>query len=205
MVRTSRCHGTIYLGIAFSTTQYQHRLNRTVTAFRGAAVSLIYAKTLRLQVGVYDESAAVTLMGTDIDRLEFSLNSVCEIWAWLLEIVIGIYLLARQLGWICIAPAIIVAVSIYCSGKVAGRVGTRQKEWVAAIQRRVGITSSMLGSMKSVEMMGLSDKLGETLQGQRLRELEISKKFRLMGLFRMILSFLPPVLGPLITFVIFAI
>ena len=44
--------------------------------FRGAAVGLIYNRTLNLQDGVYDEAAAVTLMSTDIERLLVSLTSV---------------------------------------------------------------------------------------------------------------------------------
>jgi ATP-binding cassette, subfamily C (CFTR/MRP), member 1 len=66
-------------------------------------------------------------------------------------------------------------------------MGPRQKEWIKGIQRRVGMTSSMLGSMKSVKMMGLSDCLSENLQNQRLFELELSKKFRMMGLWRLLL------------------
>jgi len=76
---------------------------------------------------------------------------------------------------------------VYASSKVAKRIGPRQGIWAAAIQQRVGMTSSMLGSMKSVKMMGLSDVLSDTLQSQRVRELELSKKFRVMGMWRMLL------------------
>jgi len=80
-----------------------------VVSFRGAMVSLIYTRTLKLQAGIYDESAALTLMSTDIDRLTTSLSSLNEIWAMVIEMVIGIWLLGRQLGWVCVAPIIIVA------------------------------------------------------------------------------------------------
>jgi ATP-binding cassette subfamily C (CFTR/MRP) protein 1 len=76
---------------------------------------------------------------------------------------------------------------MFMSAGVTKLIGARQREWVKAIQRRVGITSSMLGSMKSVKMMGLSDKLFDTLQSQRVRELELSKKFRVMNIWRIIL------------------
>ncbi|TVY83108.1 ABC transporter FUM19 [Lachnellula suecica] len=197
--------GIIYLGIAISTTSYQHQIYRATTAFRGSMVSLIYAKTLQLQAGVYDEYTALTLMSTDLDRLTLSLQAVCEIWARLIEMAIGIWLLERQLGWICVAPVIIVAASVYFSSRVSLLMGPRQREWVVAIQRRVGMTSSMLGSMKSVKMMGLSDHLFEILQGQRIREIDFSKKFRHMGLWRLLLSFIPTILAPLACFIIFAI
>jgi ATP-binding cassette, subfamily C (CFTR/MRP), member 1 len=71
-------------------------------------VSLIYAKTLELQAEVYDESTALTLMSTDIDRLATSLEAACEIWARAIEMSIGLWLLERQLGWVCVAPIFIV-------------------------------------------------------------------------------------------------
>lgn len=92
---------------------------RAVTTFRGSTVSLIYAKTLELQAEVYDESTALTLMSTDIDRLSTSLEAACEIWARAIELAIGLWLLERQLGWICVAPLFIVA-GTYSSMKFAG-------------------------------------------------------------------------------------
>jgi ATP-binding cassette subfamily C (CFTR/MRP) protein 1 len=150
-------------------------------------VSLIYTKTLEIPAGVYDESAALTLMSTDIDRLATSLDSLNEIWARIIEISIGIWLLERQLGWVCVAPIVIVLIMVFASSFVAKRIGPRQRIWVAAIQRRVGITSSMLGSMKSVKMMGLSDNLFDTLHNLRIRELDLMKKFRVMFLWRLLL------------------
>ncbi len=117
--------GVIYLGIALSkgknffrrpspndnkifTAQYQHRLYRSVTMFRGAMVSLIYAKSLEMRAGGLDDSAALTLMSTDIDRLTVSLQSLSGIWASVIEIAIGIWLLERQIGWVCVAPIVLV-------------------------------------------------------------------------------------------------
>ena len=76
--------------------------------FRGAVASLVYAKTLTLRAGIYDESAALTLMSTDIDRIVDSLQTANEIWATIIEIAIGIWLLERQLGWVCVAPLVVV-------------------------------------------------------------------------------------------------
>lgn len=42
----------------------------------------------------------------------------------------------------------------------------------------MSIISAALRSMKSVKMLGISEQIAFTLQGQRLRELELSKKFR---------------------------
>jgi hypothetical protein len=91
-----------------STAHYQHRLYRMVTCFRGGTVSLIYNRTLQLKADKYDELAALTLVSTDLDRLTIRLQSLNEMWARTIEIAIGIWLLERQLGWVCMAPVLIV-------------------------------------------------------------------------------------------------
>lgn len=114
----------------------------------------------------------------------------------------------------------ICLVSVYAASKVSAMIGARQKTWIKAIQQRVSTTSSMLGSTKSVKMMGLSDHLFDSIQKQRVRELELSTKFRILGMWRMLLcktipvlqgplltflAFVPTIIGPAATFVIFAI
>lgn len=76
---------------------------------------------------------------------------------------------------------------MFFAAKVSAKIGPRQKEWMIGIQRRVGMTSSMLESMKSVKMMGLSDILFESLHKQRVWELGLSKNFRYMNLWRLLL------------------
>ena len=47
-----------------------------------------------------------------------------------------------------------------------------------AIQKRVGVTTEIIGSIKAVKMTGLSEKVSEQIQGLRNFELEESKRFR---------------------------
>lgn len=70
-------------------------------------MSLIYSRTLELQAGVYDNMAAITLMSTDIDRIAGNISTVQDLWSSLISIGIGIWLLERQLGWVCIAPIVV--------------------------------------------------------------------------------------------------
>lgn len=77
------------------------------------------------------------------------------------------------------------------SVQVSKLIGPRQKVWVAAIQRRVALTSSMLSGMKSIKVMGFSSLMFDVLQAQRVIELELSKSFRTMGLWRMLLCETP--------------
>lgn len=61
-----------------------------------------------MQAGIADEARSVTLMGTDIDRLVTSLEALCEAVPRLIELFIGIWLLADRLGWVCVAPIIVI-------------------------------------------------------------------------------------------------
>lgn len=98
----------IYLGLAVLRLNYNQKVNRFTTMFRGAAVSLIYDKTLTTGDGHYDESAALTLMSADVDRIAASLTELNECWARAIEVAIGITLLARELGYICLMPVLLV-------------------------------------------------------------------------------------------------
>lgn len=88
--------------------QSQHKVFRAVTMLRGAMVSLIYGRALKLKSGVYDESAALTLMSKDLDRIASTVEGVFQIWAPVMEVGLGIWLLERQLGWVCVAPRAVV-------------------------------------------------------------------------------------------------
>jgi ATP-binding cassette, subfamily C (CFTR/MRP), member 1 len=142
--------GAIYLGIAVLNGWYKHQLFRCITSFRGAMIAFIFDRALHLPDGVYNESKAVSLMGTDTDRICVSIERVHEVWAQLLEVLIGVSLLGLQLGWICVLPVAIVLGSTILSSKVATIVPAKQKIWAAAVQKRIAFTTSAIGSMKTI-------------------------------------------------------
>lgn len=61
---------------------------------------------------------------------------------------------------------------------VARRMGPSMKLWNAAIQKRVSVTSSVVGAMKEVKLLGTADKWSKIIQGLRKSELDQSKRFR---------------------------
>jgi hypothetical protein len=75
--------------------------------FRGATISIIYQRSL-LEHSNINEASAVSLMSNDVDRITFSLEQFNECWARLIELCIGITLLARQLGWVSVVPLVVV-------------------------------------------------------------------------------------------------
>lgn len=91
-----------------STAHYERILYRGMTQLRGALTALIYSCTLEVQIGVYDESATLTLMSNDVDRIIMFLTQLLEIPARTIEVGIGVWLLEVQLGWPCVAPLVVV-------------------------------------------------------------------------------------------------
>lgn len=67
-------------------------------------ISLVYSHTLDLSENDIADSSAVTMMGTDIERIVMNLKHLHEAWASLLQVGIAIWLLARQLSIACIVP-----------------------------------------------------------------------------------------------------
>ena len=63
---------------------------------------------------------------------------------------------------------------------MAQNLRRRQKAWNDATQARISMTSSILGSMKSVKMLGISEGIASQIQDLRQEELDMAKKVRWM-------------------------
>ena len=96
----------IYLGLAISTAQYRHQIYRVITMIRGGLTCLIYNATLSLDTNSIGDSAAITLMSTDIERIGAGLTTIDSLWAGPIEAGIAIFLLQRELGMACFAPLV---------------------------------------------------------------------------------------------------
>lgn len=163
---------------------------------RGSLIAIVYSYTLDMALSSPDQSAPSALMSTDVERICTSLRNVHELWANLIEAGIAVYILETQLGIACISPAILAlgmsileSCSLFCSLKkfigcgfatlfLSSHIGQRQGVWLKAIQKRLKVTESTLGSVKGIKMMGLTDLLSGVIQGMRVDELNLSLKYR---------------------------
>lgn len=194
----------VLLGVAVSNGLFYHMTFRFVTSARGSLVSIIYSKTVDLSVTALDESVAVTLMSSDVQSICNGLELINDIWGVPLELAIVIYLLTLQLGIVALVPAILALISTVAIISMAKSMGHAQKIWMKSIQTRVDVTSTMLGSMKSVKMLGFTDWLADIVQGLRVSELQEAKLFRRLLVLRVFLANSLRFLAPPLTFAIFA-
>ncbi|KAH0284042.1 putative ABC transporter, partial [Aureobasidium sp. EXF-3399] len=193
------------MGIAISSVLSRQCFDRIVMRFRGAMISLIYSQTLELPQTPLSEGAALTLISTDLDNIIEFLENICSLWAFVLEISIGIWLLERILGVACIVPVIVVLACAAGQTLVARTIGQNQQNWNSAIQSRVKNTAHILGSLKSIKLSGFADAVSTDLQAQRVEELQISRPFFKGILWLNLLTSLPAIWSPFVTFLSYAV
>ncbi|KAI6774795.1 hypothetical protein HG530_001553 [Fusarium avenaceum] len=194
----------VFVGLAVSTGQYQHMTVRATTMARGQLISMLYDKATDMSITAANPTAALTLMSADIERIDTGWRTAHDVWANLIEIVIAVYLLGRQLGLACLIPVGAAIFSIVGSVIAVSFVMARQAIWLEAIERRISVTSQMLGSMKGVKMCGLSSVLGTRIQAMREEELHISGKFRRLLIWNMVLAYLAPIFAPILSFMTYS-
>lgn len=68
---------------------------------------MIYDQTIDMTAANLTDSAAITLMGTDVERIVANLKNLHEAWASIIEVGIAIWLLERELGIACFIPLVI--------------------------------------------------------------------------------------------------
>ncbi|EFQ31083.1 ABC transporter [Colletotrichum graminicola] len=193
----------VYVGLAISKAVYNHRLNRLQTMVRGAVVGLINRKSLDQQSSGYSDAKAVTLMSTDANGICQSARFFHETWAQVIEVIVGITMLGKEVGWLCPVPLVIIFFCSRMSRYVAKNLQSKQKGWNESTQKRLAMTSSMLSSMKGLKMLGVTAYTESIINSLRLQELDMSSRVRWMMVAYNASANALGIFTPIITFVLF--
>ncbi|KAK6499344.1 hypothetical protein TWF506_003972 [Arthrobotrys conoides] len=196
-------YALVYIGMAITSAFYWYRNIRCIAMLRGILMSAVYNKTTQLSITTTNTTDSVTLMSGDVENLVRGLREVHELWAAIAQIAIATWLLARQLGVACIGPLIVCFASAIIMGATSGRAKKNQLEWMEELQKRTGITSSVMGSLEGIKMLGLSKRLTDLIQRLRIDEVTASKKFRILAVYCSTLAYFPMMLSPVVTFAIY--
>ena len=175
-------YALIYLGMAISTGFYWRSVQRYLSMVRSSLVSAIYAKSLETSITAIDNSAAVTLMSTDMQKIADGLEILHELWANTLEVGIATWLLEREVGAACIVAVIVAIISAAGAMWLGSKAGALQVAWAEKTQKRIGVVATMLPSMKGVKMLGLTQKLSELIQALRVMEVRSGMRLRILQL-----------------------
>jgi ATP-binding cassette subfamily C (CFTR/MRP) protein 1 len=105
------CWDETLIPIKISRAVYSRQTYRLLSRVRAGLTTKIYRHTTALHTRHVQDSAVLTLMGTDVERIVSALRTVHELWANVFEITIGVWLLTRQVSFASIMPLTI------CLGK----------------------------------------------------------------------------------------
>ncbi|KAI1421564.1 putative ABC multidrug transporter [Xylaria sp. FL1777] len=190
----------IYTGIGISSAfcWYFHR--RMLTMARSILITETYIKATQAGLGTGDDNAAVTLMSTDIEQINLGFLSLHEIWASLIQAALASWLLYDQLGAAFAAPLATVTVCFVGLGILLKFTGASQRSWMAANQKRVGLTATVIASMKNLKISGLSNTAGDYVQTLRIEELAAGARFRKISIIAALFGYIPLLISPPLTF-----
>ncbi|KAK0652546.1 P-loop containing nucleoside triphosphate hydrolase protein [Cercophora newfieldiana] len=192
----------VYTGIAVTTAFYWYFQTRAMYMLRGVLASSVYKKTTEAKIAVTDDSAALTLMSVDVERIIRGWLYAHEFWANMIEASIACWLLSRHIGPASVAPMVVVFLcAVYTTYSIKW-IGPRQKAWMDTIQKRVGLTSNVIGQMKQLKISGLATPVERSIQGLRMEELEAGNKFRVLLAASAVCAFIPTTISPVVIFAI---
>jgi ABC-type multidrug transport system fused ATPase/permease subunit len=192
--------GFLYVGSAVSSGIYWYYHQRALLGIRSCLVTAIYRKTIYRKTYSSENSAAITLMNSEVNIVQSGLYSFHEFWASVIETAVASWLLQRQIGAAFVSPLIIVTlctVLVFGTGKFASK---RQGQWMESLGKRVGLTSLVIPNLPAIKMSGLGSQVGLLIQLSREREISVANRFRILLAFSATISFVPIVLAPIVTF-----
>ncbi|KAK9770744.1 hypothetical protein SCAR479_12535 [Seiridium cardinale] len=190
----------IYSGIAVSTALSGYFHHRMRTMARSILVTEIYIKATKARIGTGDDSAALTLMGADMERIKVGFKSLHDMWASIIQAILAAWMLYTRIGIAFVVPMGLVVV---CFGGLAVLMrftGDSQRFWMARVQKRVGLTATVISSMKNLKISGLSVPVGNFVQRLRVEELAAGIRLRRIFIIAAIFGYTPLMISPPLTF-----
>ncbi|KAF4959656.1 hypothetical protein FGADI_1579 [Fusarium gaditjirri] len=196
-------YGLVYSGIALSQALYWHRNAWSVTLLRGVLVSAVFSKATDLSITTTDDSAAVTLMSSDVDVIVRAVREIHEFWANITQLAIATWLLSTHIGYAAVGPIIVSLVALIATVLVSPLARKYQISWLDKTQKRVGITSAMIGHIKSIKCSGLAQNLSDTVLNLRADEIKASRPFRIVSSVTSAIGQVPLLMSPVVAFALF--
>ncbi|KAF7591124.1 hypothetical protein BBP40_001960 [Aspergillus hancockii] len=190
----------IYSGLAISTAFSWYFHHRMRTMARSILVTETFIKATKACIGTGDESAALTLMSTDMERIKMGFKSLHDIWASVIQVALAGWMLYNRLGIVFVAPMGVVIVCFIGLGILINFTGDSQRAWMAGVQKRVGLTATVIASMKNLKISGLSSAVSDFVQKLRVEELAAGARFRKIGIIAAVFGFIPLLISPPLTF-----
>ncbi|KAL5433031.1 hypothetical protein PMIN06_011810 [Paraphaeosphaeria minitans] len=164
------------LAVAFGWTA--HSMARFMTKLRGCLISALYDKTLHTSSKDVDLGSATVLMNVDVDKILQASKQINEVWAALIISGVAMYIMYTHLGAAFVAPFLTMLLATGVTTVIGAAMRTRMSLYAAATERRITAIAYVVGNMKGVRMLGLSETVFQMLTKLRHAEVDSSIYFR---------------------------
>ncbi|KAJ7138597.1 P-loop containing nucleoside triphosphate hydrolase protein [Mycena filopes] len=170
----------VYVSLALSNYVFSEQVNASVVLYSSALTGALYAKTLRLtsmaarEVG---QGAAASYMSVDVARVTAGIQSLQHFWASLVTIGVTCAMLWVKAGYVMFAPLLFIVSLISLTSTVGTYVGAAQKIWLAALDARIKLLTSILGQLLPIKLGAYEPPLSRRLNALRAREAQALKRF----------------------------
>lgn len=167
---------------------------------RSILVTETFIQATRSRIGTADNNAALTLMSTDVERIKVGFRALHEVWASMMQAALAAWMLYTRLGVAFVAPLATVTICFVGVGILINFTGDSQRSWMAGVQKRVGLTATVIAGMKNLKMSGLSVAISDFVQNLRVEELAAGARFRKVTIIAALFAFSAQLLSPPLTF-----
>ncbi|KAK3191252.1 hypothetical protein K4F52_002842 [Lecanicillium sp. MT-2017a] len=190
----------IYVGKAISRATYEHLSYRLVTILRGILITAIYDKTLNLSHEQLKNSAAVTLMSTDINGVANLVLRFNDLLGRIVELAISVYILATVMGWASLFMLVPFALLSLLASRYSREMAHARRLWTEKVEERVSASSYILSQLKSIKISGFGPIMSDYLQKKRLAEVRCSRRERVIRIMFHIVHHFVESMTPVIVF-----
>ncbi|KAJ7764164.1 P-loop containing nucleoside triphosphate hydrolase protein [Mycena maculata] len=170
----------VYVSLTISNYVYSEKVNAFVVLYGSALTGSLYAKTLRLtsmaarEVG---QGAATTYMSVDVEKVTSGFQTFQELWAAVVTIVVACTLLWYKAGYVMFAPLLFIIALLSTTSTVGSFVGPAQKAWLAAIDIRIKLLTSVLGQLLPIKLGAYESSLERKINALRKTETKALRHF----------------------------
>ncbi|KAJ7505071.1 P-loop containing nucleoside triphosphate hydrolase protein [Mycena galericulata] len=169
----------VYVSLAISSYVYTEKVNAFVVLYRSALTGTLYDKTLRLSSSAAREvgqGAATTYMSVDVEKVTGGFETFQELWSAVVTIIIACTMLWYKAGYVMLAPLLFIIALISSTSMVGSFVGPAQKVWLAAIDVRIKLLTSVLGQLLPIKLGAYESSLERKVNALRKTETQALKR-----------------------------
>ncbi|KAJ7364754.1 P-loop containing nucleoside triphosphate hydrolase protein [Mycena albidolilacea] len=165
----------VYVSLTISNYIYVEKINAFIVLYRSALTGSLYAKTLRLtsiaarEVG---QGAATTYMSVDVEKVTNGFETFQELWSAVVTLIAACTMLWYKASYAMFAPLLLIILLIGITSSVSRFVGAAQKGWLAAVDVRIKLLTSVLGQLLPIKLGAYEASLMEKINALRKLETE---------------------------------